>query len=1206
MRRNLGLLGGFLALSAVFRTTPQEPPKSIPAEPVVQTVQADSGGPWNALCESSPNDSLPWDCAKTIPRITFLIATVPDPKATSLALFFDRSIESLIWAAADAGYSFERWWLPWKTTPNKDLLLLTDRKAQNKEQERSVAEPGLIVFRGTQPGQALLLFLVGETPTSGINKKAFGRALGYIDRISANTPTARNWVPVVGPTFSGSLAPLAEDVGKYLNLVGTSALHLHFISGTVSGAAAIEAFNERLDCFIKPNRDLVRFETTIEDDSEAIKEFGGYLAEKGKAPKKMALLMEDETEYGYHVPIAKPTTPEEQSLVVRYPRQIAGLRNAYEDTDAPVASTETPAPEGVKFTLKQSEEDEPPGITKDSVPDFSKQQGPISQHAALLSISSTLRSERVDYIGIIATDVLDSIFLSRFLRRSCPDARVFILDADLLFMREAEAAPLDGMLSVTTYPLFSRNQHWTKAQIQKSVGRRVHFTSRTAEGVYNAARALLQDPTSWKPDERDYLLDYSDPSGSHTHRPPLWITVLGSDGYWPVSLLYAEPTTAMFSSPAGPASDLHPEPPSRGWYILFWLILAVSIAHSVYVLYLLSLAPVSLARFNHGLPLQVRLAQERQFWVRKYLLERNLPRVRKTLQIARDSVLALRAVFTVYEDSSMQGRYGYKLPFLTSLTLVLACTLAMVTLALRPYWSVPYGSVTPLYDTWRFFYAAVAGCCWLVLVATCAALLWRSGEEFIESRRFADRRLITSFQEYWPVTTLSLTVAAASLGIFAILIVPDGHQSGFFFAYRSLMLTSGVSPLAPILLVSIAYFHWSWNQLRREDMISRRQYFKDFVKKIAVAPEMAMQKIDRVDGTLENIFSIHVWRPALLFIAAWFVVFQPWRTLKSVEPRLYDILFIFILATLYWMLSLCWSQFIWIWHDFRNLLEWLERDPIRNAFSRLRKEITWVPLVSSVREHQFLISSRSLDTLAGLRNFDPSNLEDAEKTIVDDLKRAIEGEIKAKTMKPFVSAQRLDEKSSAHAAEVDLEAYVELQADLDRLAVVVRDQLQAHQWQHGDSDSLIREHEGETIKSVTPGRRLLVLEEEFIAMRYLIYMRYIFRHLRNLLGFIVTGFILAAVSLQSYAFQSRHWIAFSSLCIFITLGVGVTMVFAEMDRDSILSRITDTKSNELGKTFVFRLLQFGTLPLITVLAAQFPFINRMFFSFVRPVLNSLH
>ena len=181
MRRNLGLLGGFLALSAVFRTTPQEPPKSIPAEPVVQTVQADSGGPWNALCESSPNDSLPWDCAKTIPRITFLIATVPDPKATSLALFFDRSIESLIWAAADAGYSFERWWLPWKTTPNKDLLLLTDRKAQNKEQERSVAEPGLIVFRGTQPGQALLLFLVGETPTSGINKKAFGRALGYID-----------------------------------------------------------------------------------------------------------------------------------------------------------------------------------------------------------------------------------------------------------------------------------------------------------------------------------------------------------------------------------------------------------------------------------------------------------------------------------------------------------------------------------------------------------------------------------------------------------------------------------------------------------------------------------------------------------------------------------------------------------------------------------------------------------------------------------------------------------------------------------------------------------------------------------------------------------------------------------------------------------------------------------------------------------------
>ena len=71
--------------------------------------------------------------------------------------------------------------------------------------------------------------------------------------------------------------------------------------------------------------------------------------------------------------------------------------------------------------------------------------------------------------------------------------------------------------------------------------------------------------------------------------------------------------------------------------------------------------------------------------------------------------------------------------------------------------------------------------------------------------------------------------------------------------------------------------------------------------------------------------------------------------------------------------------------------------------------------------------------------------------------------------------------------------------------------------------------------------------------------------------------------MQSYVFQGRHWIGLSSICVFAALAVGVAIVLSGMDRDAILSRITDTRSNELGKTFVFRMLQFGVLPLITVL-----------------------
>jgi hypothetical protein len=1231
-RKDVGLISGLLALSAFIRPLAQEPPQRAPSPSIdsprividrtakISTQTADDG-PWKTICNTQQSGSSRWRCAAALHDIKFLIATVPDPKTTNLSLFFDRSIESLVWAAADQGYSFERYWLPWKNVPEKEMLLFDDRIKRKKEQERIAAEPGLIVFHGSKPPKTLFLFLVGETPTSGINKRAFSHALGYIGGISQLAKCGDDWIRIIGPTFSGSLAPFATELEMHLRQV--PALRIRLISGTITGADAVESFTKRLAAFIGQKR--LQYEAVVENDNEAIKRFVKYLEINGKGPRKTALLSEDETEYGSGslLPPTKPGMLDEAALVVRYPRQIARLRNAYQEKDIFDSSKDLPVIEGVKFTLKDPAEDEPSGGAKDSLPDFSKQQGPASQHAALLAIGLTLRNERADYIGIIATDVLDSIFLSRFLRRSCPDARLFIFDADLLFMRETETSPLAGMLSVTTYPLFSRNQHWTRALIKDPLGRRVHFTSRAAEGTYNACRALLQIGWLADPKTRGYLLDYSDPRNPAAGRPPLWLTVLGRDGYWPVALLDHTPdssTTLSLSDsqrstnspePVPALNDMHPEPPQRAWYVAFWLILLVSVLHSIYVMYLLSVVPVVESNLPMNLATlswQVRLANKAHKRIRE-LLAPNKPRhyrIRKALQILRDSVRALQSIFPVYGDSSKQHRYGHKLPFLTSTTLVFTSALAFFTLVLRPYWSVPFGGITVLFDVWRIFYVSVAAFCWLLLLATLVALFLRSNE-LVQSRRFGNSRITTSFREYWPVTLLTLTVAICALWIFVTLIFSSEYHRGFFFAYRSLALASRVSPLTPILVTALAYFYWSWIQLRREDMIGRRQFLKTYMNASSPAvPEMARQHMVRVDGTLENIFSIHVWRPALLFISLWLLVFQPWRTLRSIEPLSYDFLYILILTTLYWLLSLSWSQFIWIWHDFRNLLQWIERDPIRNAFSRLRKEIAWVPLVSSVHEHQFFISTRCLDTLTAIRNFETDGLGSADKGAAIDLKTRLEQEIEKKSDNAHDIGNALEKGIALDRTEVNLKSYAELQAELDKLAGLILEELHAHQWKRGDSDSLRREEETETLKCVSPARRLLVLEEEFIAMRYLIFMRYIFRHLRNLLGFIVVGFIFAAISLQSYVFQSHQWIGFSSLCIFLALGIGVAIVFAEMDRDAILSRITDTRSNELGKTFAFRLMQFGALPLITVLAGQFPFIERIFFSWVRPVLDSLH
>jgi len=131
------------------------------------------------------------------------------------------------------------------------------------------------------------------------------------------------------------------------------------------------------------------------------------------------------------------------------------------------------------------------------------------------------------------------------------------------------------------------------------------------------------------------------------------------------------------------------------------------------------------------------------------------------------------------------------------------------------------------------------------------------------------------------------------------------------------------------------------------------------------------------------------------------------------------------------------------------------------------------------------------------------------------------------------------------------------------------------------------------------------LKEEFVALRYLMYIRYVIRHLRNLLGFVVSGFILSVLSTSSYPFQGHRWIGIASTIVFLALGIGVGRVLAQLDRDAILSRLSDTKANEVGRTFYVRLAQFGALPLLTVLASQFPSINSFLFSWVQPALEAL-
>jgi len=55
----------------------------------------------------------------------------------------------------------------------------------------------------------------------------------------------------------------------------------------------------------------------------------------------------------------------------------------------------------------------------------------------------------------------------------------------------------------------------------------------------------------------------------------------------------------------------------------------------------------------------------------------------------------------------------------------------------------------------------------------------------------------------------------------------------------------------------------------------------------------------------------------------------------------------------------------------------------------------------------------------------------------------------------------------------------------------------------------------------------------------------------------------------------------------------------------VLSRLNRTAPGKIGKDFYMNLLSYGALPVLTVLAAQFPAIGSFLFSWVQPLLQAL-
>ena len=445
-------------------------------------------------------------------RPRFMVALVADPLESGQPIGFDSALDALQAGFAQTGYRFNRFWLPWKGEDAK----------RNKWYRE---EPGIVLFQkafddGSE--ELAVVFLVGEAPKAGIQRRAFREALDIAWWLDAGRAGAKE-VAVLGPSFSGSIPSLrgeldwAQDV--YLG---------GFRFSIATGSATADGLEAQLVGY--------EFCRTVVPERALRRETFRFLThDMGWQLRQTALLAEGDTAFGQSLLDnnkwdVKDEKVAKDLLLIRFPSHIADVRTAWQ-RDAAEASDETKVKVGDtlvpigKPALKVNPDDQNEPV--DVVPNFSSLTTP-EKDLELSNVLQTISRDGIRYVGILATDVNDKLFLAGEIHRSSPDSILFTFENNLLFAHPEYGQVMDGTLVASSAPLYTEGAAWLPGSTPADkVRRRRQFESESQEGTLAAVKFLLGDP---------------DPPS----RPRVWISVVGNGSLWPLRVLPVAEDSASY------------------------------------------------------------------------------------------------------------------------------------------------------------------------------------------------------------------------------------------------------------------------------------------------------------------------------------------------------------------------------------------------------------------------------------------------------------------------------------------------------------------------------------------------------------------------------------------------------------------------------------------------------------------------------------
>jgi len=130
----------------------------------------------------------------------------------------------------------------------------------------------------------------------------------------------------------------------------------------------------------------------------------------------------------------------------------------------------------------------------------------------------------------------------------------------------------------------------------------------------------------------------------------------------------------------------------------------------------------------------------------------------------------------------------------------------------------------------------------------------------------------------------------------------------------------------------------------------------------------------------------------------------------------------------------------------------------------------------------------------------------------------------------------------------------------------------------------------------------------FLASRVVDFLRQVFPQMMNLVVFASVGLLAMMLAVSSYPFPQRDTVADLSWVILLSV-IGVTFViFIQINRDRIVSMLSGTTPGELNwdSGFVWQLVVFGVVPILTLLGAQFPHALQGVFSSFGGLFSGAH